>query len=298
MTNLLVINPVEFKLRDVTSGYLESNTIKIISELFTAHSCFRDDVQPVLFNRSTGTHKAKSHHHGKPPQKYKPTSYGERLDRDVGGLLNKINNSNYNVIEEKLLRLINASNVDSIVMFILKKTYQQDVYTELFIKMLKKILNIHKTMFKYVQELSNNFTEVQACLFDQVYKLDYSNYDDFCKFGKLKTEILVRQHVLHLLFDMVTFDVQQYINFLQTLLQQSAKCSQHVTNVVLTLIDEFVYTNLSMPQRKQLYDCMQLCLTTSVIGKKNEFLIQKIMLDYNRHGLQKDDYQDAQAPPQ
>ena len=284
MTNLLVIYPVDFKQREhVRSEYLETSTINAISELLTAHLCFREDAQPILFNRNTCTHKAKSHHHGKPPQKYKPTSYGERLDRDVGGLLNKINSSNYNVIEEKLLRITNVSNVDNIFAYILKKTYRQDVYTELFIKILKKILSLHNTMMKYVQELSNTFTNVQACLFDQVHKLDYSNYDDFCLFGKLKTEIIVRQHVLHLLFDVITFDVQQYLNFLQAMLQHSAHCSQHVTNVVLTLIDDFVH--LSIPQRKQLYCCMESCMTSNVIGKKNEFFIQKIMSEYNRHGL-------------
>jgi hypothetical protein len=299
MTNLLVINPVEFKLKEhATTGYLESSTVKTISDMFAAHLCFKDDIQPIVFNR-TYPHKAKPHHHhhhNKPPQKYKPTSYSERLERDVGGLLNKINSSNYHVIEQKLLKLVNGSNVDSIFLFMLKKTYQQDVYTDLFVKMLKKIIGLHETMVHYVQELSNDFTKVQASLFEKVYQLDYSNYDDFCQFGKLKTEILVRQNVLHLFFDIITFDGQQYIDFLQTTLQHSAECSLHVTNVVLTLISDFMH--ISVSQRRQLYTCMNACLRTNVIGKKNEFFIQKIISDYNRDGLQENNCKDSQAPPE
>lgn len=296
MTNLIVINPSDFKQREhSTCGFLESNVVQTITRLLSTNACFKEDThhQPVTFqhkynnnSNSKGTKTA-----SKPSQKYKPTSYSERLQRDIGGMLNKINCSNASVIEAKLCKLVNQSNVDTILSTVLNKTLTQDIYTTYYVQLILALTSLFPETKSRLQLFADTFTSEQSALFDGICKLDYDNYEDFCRFGKYKTQLLVRQQVLFML--KLQVDPTSYIQFVTSAMDSCD--NPHVIGVLLCLM-ETLMTHLSKDQVYTICNALQSKYRSSCIGRKNEFHIENIWIQYRKNvRLQGGNSQNAEA---
>lgn len=290
MTNLFVIPPVEFKQRqnEQLDNALEKSVITMIQHLLMSHACFQDDGStfPIKVTKRYNNfkHNVSNSHALRTRQ---VSSYKERLDRDLNSYLNKINRSNSHVIQEKILKMVNKANVEQITLNIIGKACRQDLYTALFIQLLHKLAKDFEESEKHLHIFSNDFVGTLLELFQKAESLDYSCYDEFCKFGVIKQEILSRQVVLQELIrlSLVSFDSSQYlVTLMQSLDKYMHLSNQHMFSIVLALCDGLCEILESTDHVKGLCTALSNAHNCDValnIGKKNQFVMERILQKFD-----------------
>lgn len=195
----------------------EAKQIQKVKDMLERFPCFKDDHVPGKFVYKNV--RAQS----KPPvsfitmKKNKVLSYQEKVSRETVSILNKINDSNFDVIFDKLQRFCDVNNAEIIANKIIFKCCTQEYYADIFLKMLQFL---HQ---KFPTQLDAVFTEFKKQTLDG-FQHDtegmsikaQSTYDEYCDFV-LERNILVQKHKILMIFvlqNLIDIDIKAYIDLL------------------------------------------------------------------------------------
>lgn len=175
--------------------------VKKVKDMLANYACFNEDVgafhQKFVYKQgfkvphNTNIIKTKTR---------RIVSYQEKIQRETVAILNKINDSNFGVLCEKLLKLCDENSLETVVSMILKKCYMQEYYLHIYIKVFEmihqkydaKLLTFFNKFVGMIQEeIDNDLNSIVQNDVD-----DYNNYCDFV----MKKKVLVQKHktLMHL----------------------------------------------------------------------------------------------------
>jgi len=214
---------------------------KIINEIFTKYNCFNisTTIRKPLYNK----YKKNNYKHNI----FKETSEKNRLKRKTDiqiilGYLNKLTIKNYDDLSEKIIESICEENYIKIINKLFEISYKQTSYSELYIKLYKKIIsiddlelinNINSYIIDDIRNIvlnkNNDLTLIDKHIDKN--KLDYSDFCDINKNAKnLKGKIniiskLIKNNIIKLekkylidsLFKYENYDNEVFLELLQIL---------------------------------------------------------------------------------
>jgi hypothetical protein len=126
-----------------------------------------------------------------PRQNVKQLSYHDKLLREITSNLNKVNTSNMDACVRRISKIVDANNARMIADIILKKCCTNGAYMSQLTQLLSDIMASHGDVASVaVAELVENFINNLDAVVEDMAKIDYENYDEFCKFTLVKTQTL------------------------------------------------------------------------------------------------------------
>jgi hypothetical protein len=119
-------------------------------------------------------------------------------EREITGLLNKISKQNYSTILRQILRIIDASNTNEIVVNILQKCYKQPCFIDIYIGLLHDLYvksnnETRQRVYTLLSEYIMNFIHGQEF---KTFHLDSANYDEFCQNMTNKNDIIGKHRTI------------------------------------------------------------------------------------------------------
>ena len=178
-----------------TDPFIANGMAKLINIIET-YQCFKDTQSPYVFKQNSNKPFYKNNITNKPIRKVKNLSYTERVKRETIALLNKLSESNFATISEKLMRFCEESNCKLLIEMILDKCVIQETYMHLFLRLINKLNDKHKNVIQavipqYIEEYLNTIEKT----LDELNILDHTDYDKFCLF-MLRKKALINKNTL------------------------------------------------------------------------------------------------------
>ena len=106
----------------------------------------------------------------------------DKVIREITSILNKLNSSNLNKISNSLIRIVDDNNIYNICNIILAKSCIHALYMNECIELLNRLNyrdQVHQVMKEYLLSYMYSFDDG---IF-KLSKLDYDNYDEYCKYN-------------------------------------------------------------------------------------------------------------------
>lgn len=220
MLNLIQISHDMFY--DQLNKYIcECSDIDVVKvkDMLSKHPCFKEELIPLVYNNNTRLYNTSKHTpkvHVSSPRRRKLLSSSDKLYREIMSLLNKVNESNFSIIKERLLKVCDESNIEIIVNLLLLKCYSQDFYSNVYFKLfdifplnLRDIISL--LLEKFVNHIRDN-TENDLQTIIQT-SIEQEKYDKYCDLIKQK-RIFTQKHKTILLLEQhkwVKLDVDEYL---------------------------------------------------------------------------------------
>tara|TARA_B110000259_G_scaffold185321_1_gene234088 strand:+ start:3462 stop:4337 length:876 start_codon:yes stop_codon:yes gene_type:complete len=173
-----------------------------LNDIFTKYACFNDsaNIRKPAYNK----YKNKKTNFNT----YKEPNEKNRLKRKTDiqiilGYLNKLTDKNYKDLSEKIINNICEENYIKIITKLFEISYKQSSYSDLYIKLYKKIILIEnddliKSITNYIlSEIENIISNKNndLTLIDKHINKNHLDYNDFCDINKnaknLKGKILI-----------------------------------------------------------------------------------------------------------
>jgi hypothetical protein len=237
MTDIIVINPNLFAERG-SQITVDPSLQKKYEDIFQKYSCFTTPASVSSHgkfvvnnnnndNNSSHYHKGRHYFGRKNHQKDEDRSFITRKpkDKDIAkvllGIMNVINQSNYNKMLNKIRLLKSDANINIIVVEILKTSTVQNFYMNIYMKLLHDIIehcseSEKQKTFQTITDFIASFIDAKEWLTTAVPEND--DYSAFCDFQKAKN-IVIAKNVLILelvkRFSLVV-DLHSYVRSLVT----------------------------------------------------------------------------------
>jgi len=149
-------------------------------------------------HQNTGQGRGEQSHRPLLKAASKTLSYHDKLMREVTGNINKINTCNLPTIVKKIVRIIDAHNISEVATIIMDKSVVHATYMHQLVEML---LTLPTSFQPAIATVMTKFAGDFLCGQDKekyikaLLALDYENYDDYCRFVKLK-DMFINKSVL------------------------------------------------------------------------------------------------------
>jgi hypothetical protein len=210
------------------------------------------------------------------------------IERVILGILNIINNDNYDKILNKLRLVATEENITNIINEILNKCCSQFFFMKVFLKLIIDLVNVtgyHEIMMLSINNfidsfvINNEYLYIKNNVEDKNKKTDY---DNFCNDQKHKSYTLAKNL---LIFELLKtgicrgIDIDRYIlYFFDNLKNTIAEDNYHNDLLLNILLDILKQNNVEIQQDIyiELYDYF-LEYKNIVSSKKIEFLIVEIL---------------------
>jgi hypothetical protein len=155
--------------------------------------------------------------------------------RELTGLLNKINENNFDKIVVKLFELITNENTEYVIKIVLNKSYTEHIYMHQMIRVLSYIKSTTYSgdVVFYISDFYNTFVDKIVNMLDDIEYLNSSTaYDDFCKCNKQKRNLInYGKCIIHLIKnEMLDIHFTEYYDLI------FYKLCEHIENNVYTEI--------------------------------------------------------------
>ena len=171
----------------------DSDLKKILGEIYTKHSCFNNTVTQRRPVYSKYKYKKNSYNR----YNFKETSEVNRLKRKTDiqiilGYLNKISDSTYKGLSEKIILNISDDNYIKIINKLFEIAYKQTTYYKLYINLFQEIINIdNKELVKninnyiisQINDIISNKNDDLILINKHIDKVKLE-YNDFCDINK------------------------------------------------------------------------------------------------------------------
>lgn len=253
----------EFKIHPKDDEYSKLHS-KIV-ELFQNHTCFMDNGK-LSHNELCNKKYNKYLYSSQIPQKERNPIQSNKYcsyEREIMAMLNKISKQNYDIIQKKIIRDVNNSNLNMILSLIIQKAFTDSIFLGLYIELIQK-------MFSLFPSQTNEFVKLQYDSFYNEFSsrlsiISSSNcgqYDDFCAEQKEKRLIESQNRTFISLMKNQLLEGVQAHEYLQFILDKfSLETLDNYQHYVLLqcvhdfykyfgamLVDEFknVYNNLEI----------------------------------------------------
>lgn len=221
----------------------DENLKKILTDIYSKHECFNE----TIVNRRPLYSKYKYKKNSYKYNNYKEISENNRKKNKtdiqlVLGYLNKLSNTNYKDLSEKIISNISHDNYIKIINKLFEISYKQTTYYKLYINLFEQIINIdNKELVKNI----NNYiiSQINDIILNKNEDLTLINkhidkvkleYDDFCDINKnakflkgkiyiisklIKNEIIDinKEYLIDTIFKYKNYDNEIFLEVLQIL---------------------------------------------------------------------------------
>lgn len=243
---------------------------KILKEIFKKYPCFNPSTNVRKYPYNKYKYNKNNYRH-----KLKETSEKNRLKKKTDiqiilGYLNKLSTQNYNSLSEKIIESICEENYIKIINKLFEISYKQISYSELYIKIYKKIISIDDSQLieKINTYIINDITNIILNKNDDLILIDKHidkaklDYNDFCDINKsaknLKGKIniiskLIKNNIIKLEKNYLIDNLFKYENYDNEIFLELL----HILNNILKLDDEKIkvlqeYVNTANFKRKMM----------------------------------------------
>lgn len=259
MTVDIIVIPLERFLLVKESIVLDPNVSQKYQELLDKYTCFTQQPQasstPTPINTFTKKSSFAHHHHNKHNNKTNASSYRKPKDfqKVLTGIMNIINQTNFNKMFNKIRLLKSDNNIGTIVQCALTMCSIQSFYLNIYIKLIHDILEgsneiEKKIILQTINAYINDFLEQKAWCNMKDVDDDYSFYDQ----QKQKT-LIMSKHVMFLELvvsvKQTEFDMQDYATVLFDNLKESIQNKENVKGLLIVsmLISMFKMSKRGVP---------------------------------------------------
>jgi len=211
------------------------------------------------------------------------------IEKIILGILNIINNDNYDKILNKLRLVATEENITSIINEILNKCCSQFFFMKVFLKLIIDLVNVtgyHEIMMVNINNFIDSFVINNEYLYikelEDKNKNKKTDYDNFCNNQKHKSYTLSKNL---LIFELLKtgictgIDIDRYILYFFDNLKNTTTEDHYHTDLLLNiLLDILKQNNIEIQQDIyiELYDYFK--EYKNIVGsKKIEFLIIEIL---------------------
>jgi hypothetical protein len=229
MTDIIIFDTNFFK--EIKQTLIQDESIKLkYTELFKKYNCFSNN-QPIIHHK----HKIIKHYNHHHPIRE------TNIKKQILGILNLINNSNYLKLFNKIKIIINIDNIKYIISEILNKCCLQIFYVHVFMKLFINIYEISQKdekdiIIDTVNTYVNNFINNKEYILSE--SVIINAYDYFCFVQKHKSLINAKNIIILELFKYNILLLKQidYIEFITKELNICI-CESHIELLLNMLLE-------------------------------------------------------------
>lgn len=232
MTDITTIPACQFYEIKGTVGPPPETVRSRYEKLFASHSCFTQVVQPFLPPKQpkTPVHIA--------PRITKTTN----IKKQMVGILNIINESNYQKMFNKIRMMINSQNIEYIVTELLTKCCLQVFFIHVFLRLLGNIVSVCERsekdkIYQTVNSYVNSFVENNEYMLPAKPE-GAGAYDSFCMVQKHKSIVIAKNIIISELINvsMVSLTLERYSTYLCEKIDTTS-CEQEIEMLLQMMTD-------------------------------------------------------------
>ena len=110
----------------------------------------------------------------------------EKLQNEVKSLFNKISNTNFVNINDKIMKLCDGNDelVDYSINYIFEIATKQKTYCKQYVKLIKNFISKNEDLKSKIEDITSNYKEINSA--SNIKNSQHLSYDDFCENNKLK----------------------------------------------------------------------------------------------------------------
>jgi len=248
-----------------------------------SHTSHANAVKPRYNNR--GERGGQEHHIKAPRSRIGVQSYQEKFLREITSILNKVNASNIDVMAKKILKIMDANNLDQVVNIILTKAVTNGTYMQHFVSLLDniKIPEMNALVNTFVQSYLSGLQDVFKT---QMAAYNYEDYDQFCQFLKQKNTILSTNNLalLYMSRDGV-IDACPDVYFDKILSMIDSDLPVHLQDMLIKMIADFFKTKHASTITYGTLNEVYHTSLESFLSSKSKFQVQDVMAAYSRRNI-------------
>lgn len=272
MIDPIIVSKSEFLSRK--DGLVISDDIKQkYEDMFKSFDCFHN-VNYLFLNTKHKHTSAKFKTHSKPS----PPSFLRRNDnfeksyvKRVKGILNTINNTNYDKLKNKLFFLLQEDNINIIIEQLIDVAVLQVFYIDIFIRLIADLLKTNLYNNIIVQELDRFIEKYYTLKF--IKNEDRPKYEQFCIEQKYKQDMISKAIlILHVIKNgYCSHNVESFMDYIEN------KCHTIIKNNNIIEIDIVLQTFIQAKKILEYKICLDRCLFNDLNNNmKLRFLIEEI----------------------
>ena len=246
--DIIIINDLTFLNLKFNENIINTKVEKIINNIINDHECFSLNYKYIPQNDQNYKSKVSSQQ-----KKHKNLINIDDNSKNVFSLLNKLSESNYKIIEEKIIyKIKKINNKKDFLKKLIKYGETSNVYTNLLSNIIKHLYHKNKNdvedlYIEYQDEYMNSFN------FNDYYKnFDYNNYEDFCIYIKncnIKFNALCTLIQISLTIPTTKLNIIKLFNYHYNLINslQQTDCiykDKYICEVYKHIEHYFKYTNI------------------------------------------------------
>lgn len=291
MTDIIIINHSQFLERRIESDK-ESVIYKKYGEIFVKYQCFsnthinlftppKGDFHFKNNNRySTNYNKKNNFIEDKNPFILKKP---KELSKIILGILNVLNDKNYNKMAIKIRLLKSETNIGNIIFEILDKCCLQVFYLNIYMKLLQDIIDVcmdgeKKIALESINKYVDNYIDNSEWKNEYIKKENEEDYNIFCGSQKLKSTLIAKNMMSNRLMTM--FELNRTVSDYALLIINDLKVNLDIRNesVCIILIQMLIYMSKTIKDIiKNLFDIDHVYIYSRVNGSKIKFIIDEFL---------------------
>jgi len=289
MTDIIIINPLQFieKRPDLN---IESVIYKKYADLFNKYQCF-SNTQINLFTpppRNDYSFKGNSRYNNYNKKSHLNDDRNTFIDRKpkdlnkvILGILNVLNNDNYEKMFKKIKLLKSEQNIGKIILEVLDKCSIQVFYLNIYMRLIDDIVNTcNEAEKKIALEAINNFVNTyinnSEWLSEYVINNQEEAYNSFCNSQKLKSLLIAKNMMVNRLMTILKLEktVEEYaikiINDLKNTLDDK---NENVCVIIIQMLIYMIKTVKSLI--KSIFNIDPKYMYSKISGSKTKFIIEE-----------------------
>jgi hypothetical protein len=298
MTDIIIINRSQFQEKRLEEVDKDSVIYKKYGELFLKYQCF-SNTHINLFTPPKGNFSYKNsgngnEHHNKYNNYSKKPHFTEdrnsflsrkpkELSKIILGILNILNNENYNKMVAKIRLLKSETNIGDIIGEILDKCCLQVFYLNIYMRLLQDITNLctdveKKISVNSINKYVDNYIDNSEWKNEYIKTVDEDEYNAFCGSQKLKSRLIAKNMMANRLMTMFELNrtVEEYASMIISDLKINLEMKNE--NVCIILIQMLIYMSKTVKNTiKSLFDIDCVYLYSRVNGCQIKFIIDEFL---------------------
>jgi len=281
--DIIIIDKSDFlnrKPKEINNEVL----FKKYDEIFKKYTCFSSNYINNFINLKNKNKNIYNNSSYKPNKYYKEDKKQD-LGRIMTNLLNIVNTQNYNKIMKKIQLIKSTENVGIIIKELLDKCCIQIFFLDIYIKLLKDIINISndnelEIIFHTINSYVNQYIDTIIYKINQCSLLidGVTEYESFCTNQKMKNILFAKNMIIQQLMFLFKLDKSSsyYINILINDLKDNLK-KKNDDNILIIFKMLIQFVKLQKSLIKSLFNIDPEYLYEQISCNKTKFVIEEFI---------------------
>lgn len=267
MIDIISLSKDEFTR--LKKSYTDEKIKSALQNIVDTHDCFKQNYKYIPMNDENYQQKLYNYQ-----KKTKKLFNIETNEKQVYALFNKLTQSNYTKIKDKIITTLNNAKIDYIVFInkLLEYTELSQLYTNLICDIIYDTKAKNPPFYEvlttsvfdtYITEYMNKYTSSKNI--DFLSNFDYEDYDQFCLYNKNVNKGFNMLHTIITLANAINYDIETIVKNIYSL---------HVDNMKILFDTEYTYKHVLM---YQLFTHIEYLLknknATSYIDNTEDFIL-------------------------